>query len=341
MGPLLSELEGRLLDARAQLDQLLRELRSGAKPGQVLGAYYEDPPLFTSEVRPAIGPGIRQCIGPMFDRVVEWAAAWSVGHASAAECNELGMSEAQRLVEDALDRYAEMDEPVGQVNCISLLADIAQERGDLTKARHLLEDALHRNIKLGLQLGHASCIQALAVVALRRGDLSEARRGLLDAEKKYANLGTIGGQVAGLWSMAELELAHRDFQLAASLYGEAAERSRAAGYKWFAWRCQLGLAEVAQARGDLDAAEAEYVVACAFFRSLPVQDGLREGDGLFGLAGIARQRASFDLAVDYCRQALECYRRCGATKKITNCERELTSLEATAATFQAGEADEH
>lgn len=250
------------------------------------------------------------------------------------------LSEAQRLVEDALDRYAEMDEPVGQVNCISLLADIAQERGDLTKARHLLEDALHRNIKLGLQLGHASCIQALAVVALRRGDLSEARRGLIDAEKKYANLGTIGGQVAGLWSMAELALAHRDFQLAASLYGEAAERSRAAGYKWFAWRCQLGLAEVAQARGDLDAAEAEYLVACAFFRSLPVQDGLREGDGLFGLAGIARQRGSFDLAVDYCRQALECYRRCDATKKISNCERELTSLEATAATFQAGEADE-
>jgi len=31
-----AELEGRLLDARAQLDSLLRELRSGAKPAQVL-----------------------------------------------------------------------------------------------------------------------------------------------------------------------------------------------------------------------------------------------------------------------------------------------------------------
>ena len=31
-----AELEGRLLDARAQLDQLLRELRSGAKPASVL-----------------------------------------------------------------------------------------------------------------------------------------------------------------------------------------------------------------------------------------------------------------------------------------------------------------
>ena len=33
----------------------------------------------------------------MFDRITGWAQAWAVGHASAAECDELGMSEAQRL----------------------------------------------------------------------------------------------------------------------------------------------------------------------------------------------------------------------------------------------------
>lgn len=33
----------------------------------------------------------------MFDRVTEWAAAWSVGHASHEECDALGMSDAQRL----------------------------------------------------------------------------------------------------------------------------------------------------------------------------------------------------------------------------------------------------
>jgi pimeloyl-ACP methyl ester carboxylesterase len=51
-----------------------------AKPGQVLAALYEDPPLFASEVRPAIGPGIRQCIGPLFDL---WSTflgdQWSIG----------------------------------------------------------------------------------------------------------------------------------------------------------------------------------------------------------------------------------------------------------------------
>lgn len=33
----------------------------------------------------------------MFDRVADWCESWSVGHASASECDELGMSDAQRL----------------------------------------------------------------------------------------------------------------------------------------------------------------------------------------------------------------------------------------------------
>ncbi|MGH2669556.1 MAG: ribonuclease HII [bacterium] len=33
----------------------------------------------------------------LFDRIAGWCTAWSVGHASHEECDELGMSEAQRL----------------------------------------------------------------------------------------------------------------------------------------------------------------------------------------------------------------------------------------------------
>src|SRR5690349_2114121 len=41
-------------------------LTAYAKPGQVVAAHYEDPPLFSSQVQPAIAPGIRQSIGPLF-----------------------------------------------------------------------------------------------------------------------------------------------------------------------------------------------------------------------------------------------------------------------------------
>ncbi|HEV7733512.1 MAG TPA: alpha/beta hydrolase [Candidatus Binatia bacterium] len=55
-------------------------LSAYAKPGQVLAALYEDPPLFASEARPAIGPGIRQCIGPLFDLWSTYLGdQWSIG----------------------------------------------------------------------------------------------------------------------------------------------------------------------------------------------------------------------------------------------------------------------
>ena len=33
----------------------------------------------------------------LFDRIADWCMTWSVGHASHHECDELGMSAAQRL----------------------------------------------------------------------------------------------------------------------------------------------------------------------------------------------------------------------------------------------------
>jgi pimeloyl-ACP methyl ester carboxylesterase len=41
-------------------------LSAFALPGQLRGAVYEDPPLFSSEVSPLHGPSLKQAIGPMF-----------------------------------------------------------------------------------------------------------------------------------------------------------------------------------------------------------------------------------------------------------------------------------
>jgi pimeloyl-ACP methyl ester carboxylesterase len=55
-------------------------LSAYAKPGQVVAACFEDPPLFASEVRPATGPGIRESIGPMFDLWSTYLGdQWSIG----------------------------------------------------------------------------------------------------------------------------------------------------------------------------------------------------------------------------------------------------------------------
>jgi pimeloyl-ACP methyl ester carboxylesterase len=55
-------------------------LSAYARPGQVIGAYYEDPPLFASEVRPAVGQGIDQSIGPVFALFAKYLGdQWTVG----------------------------------------------------------------------------------------------------------------------------------------------------------------------------------------------------------------------------------------------------------------------
>jgi pimeloyl-ACP methyl ester carboxylesterase len=55
-------------------------LSAYAKPGQVVGAYYEDPPLFASDVRPAVGQSIRQSIGPIFAVMAKYLGdQWSIG----------------------------------------------------------------------------------------------------------------------------------------------------------------------------------------------------------------------------------------------------------------------
>ena len=55
-------------------------LSAYARPGQVVGAYCEDPPIFSSDVRPAFGQSIRQSIGPIFAMMAKYLGdQWSIG----------------------------------------------------------------------------------------------------------------------------------------------------------------------------------------------------------------------------------------------------------------------
>ena len=55
-------------------------LSAYALPGQLRGAVYEDPPLFSSQTNPEVGPSIRQAIGPMFALWNKYLGdQWSIG----------------------------------------------------------------------------------------------------------------------------------------------------------------------------------------------------------------------------------------------------------------------
>jgi pimeloyl-ACP methyl ester carboxylesterase len=61
-------------------------LSAYAKPGQILAAVYEDPPLFSSETNPAFGQSIRQGLGPLFAMFNKWLGnQWSIGNWSGMQ----------------------------------------------------------------------------------------------------------------------------------------------------------------------------------------------------------------------------------------------------------------
>jgi pimeloyl-ACP methyl ester carboxylesterase len=82
-------------------------LSAYAKPGMVIAAHYEDPPLFASELKPACGHSIRQGAGPMFRLWSKYLGdQWSIGDWE-------GMMDAapHELPPWFAARFAEMREP--------------------------------------------------------------------------------------------------------------------------------------------------------------------------------------------------------------------------------------
>lgn len=72
----------------------------------------------------------------LFDRIADWALAWSVGHASQKECDELGMSDAQRLATrraiESLDVTPQRVLLDGNWNYIDYLPSRTLVKGDRT-----------------------------------------------------------------------------------------------------------------------------------------------------------------------------------------------------------------
>lgn len=56
-------------------------LSAFAKPGQIRASIYEDPPLFASEAKPAVGQSVMQTVaGPFFELWYKWLGGqWSIG----------------------------------------------------------------------------------------------------------------------------------------------------------------------------------------------------------------------------------------------------------------------
>ena len=238
------------------------------------------------------------------------------------------LKEAQRGFEEAYDRYGKVGNMLGQANCSYGLAELAQIRGDLEMAQRGFEEARERHAKLSNPLGLANCSYGLAELAQIQGDLKKAQRGFEEAQERRTELDDPLGMAHCYAGLAVLAQRRGDTGEAKQLFATAEREYQERGCLWDLWRCRLGLADLSRVTGDLDAADAQYIAAIAFFASLAVRDRLREAEGRVGLALLARQRGQILAAIDQYQQALALYTYCGASPKITACKNELLALES-------------
>ncbi len=109
----------------------------------------------------------------LFQRIASWCAAWAVGHASHAECDELGMADAQRLAaRRALDQLAMTPDKV-------LLDGNWDFVGDGTTER------IVRGDRTSLSISAASILAKVTRDRIMRAESEHYPHYLFDANKGY------------------------------------------------------------------------------------------------------------------------------------------------------------
>ncbi|HMK12394.1 MAG TPA: alpha/beta hydrolase [Acidimicrobiales bacterium] len=150
-------------------------LSAYAKPGQVMAAHYEDPPLFSSEVRPTTGQAMSQAIGPVFRL---WSTflgdQWSIGdwdglRAAAPDQLPAWVAAMFTLPEEPPQNLREYDPEWGRAFWTGTVAASCDHQRMLRAVRVpvlLTHHFRHVDEENGFLMGALSDLQAKRVLAL-------------------------------------------------------------------------------------------------------------------------------------------------------------------------------
>lgn len=152
----------------------------------------------------------------------------------------------------------------GQGHCVRLTAQLARIQGRLADAEEAYAKAQALYRKAGHPLGDAHCIMGLGIIQrLRKADRGAAVTYFQRAREIYQLVGDLGGEANCISEMAELARIAGTLSQAENLYNEAENLYGKLGYALGIATCKRSRALILEERGHLDAASKLLAEACS------------------------------------------------------------------------------
>jgi tetratricopeptide (TPR) repeat protein len=214
-------------------------------------------PVNVTEMRtsdPSGPPGLRIVFEDTLQPFVEISCDAAIGYvlanlASVAR-TQGDLGGARALLDEAADRFGQMDDPRGCAAVLVRRAYLQLAEGSTQDARACLEQALLLRRQMNDRRGLGLVLAGLGLIDTTAGDYDNAERHLAEARQIFRRAGDRWGLASTLWRTADVALergrlddAEAALREALSALGET-HRER-----WFAYTL-AGLAEVAALEGD-------------------------------------------------------------------------------------------
>jgi tetratricopeptide (TPR) repeat protein len=177
--------------------------------------------------------------------------------------------EARAKFEEALPLYKNVDEVLGQANCIHRLGDIALRRSKHEEARAKFEEALPLYNSVGDVLGQANNIMSLGDIALHRSNHEEARAKFEEALPLYKSMGDVLGQANCIMRLGDIALRRSNHDEARAKFEEALPLYKSFGAVLGQANCIQGLGDIALEHSNHDEARAKFEEALELYSRIP------------------------------------------------------------------------
>jgi predicted ATPase len=210
-------------------------------------------------------PGLRIVFEDTLQPFVEVSCDAAIGYVLAnlaAVARTRGeLARARALLDEAAERFAQMDDVRGHAAVLVRRAYLDLAEGSIPEARACLEQALLLRRQLNDRRGLGLVLAGLGLIDTTAGDYESAERRLAEAREIFRRAGDRWGLVSTLWRTADLALERGRLDDAESALREAlAAIGETHRERWIA-HTLAGLAEVTALQGDAERAAALYADA--------------------------------------------------------------------------------